>query len=83
MKNRKGKLRISRTFIENDIEVVQLIFSVFIPIYIINNGFDTFIEYHGYSNNFDLLIEGDEIPFYGCIIVDDNGVSKFKEFIRL
>lgn len=83
MKNRKGQLRISRDLLKNELSLVQLVFAHFVPVFIVDNPFDTYIEYYGYSTHFDEVLEGTKPPRYDAVLINDEGENKFKEFVNI
>lgn len=82
MKNRKGQLRISRDLLKDELGLVQLVFAHFVPVFIVDNPFDTYIEYYGYSAHFDEVSEGTKPPRYDAILINEESENKFKEFVK-
>lgn len=83
MKNRKGEIRISRDLLKDELELAQLVFANFVPVFISNNPIYTHIEYYGYSIHFDEIDEGVKPPRYDAILINESGTTKFKEFVKV
>lgn len=83
MKNRKGKVKISRELLKDELEVAQLVFARFVPVFIVDNPFNTHIEYYGFSLLFEEIAEPLEPPYYDAIIKNENETYVFKEFRKV
>lgn len=83
MKKRRGNIKIHRPLIDNPDHYKLFLFklfSVFIPVFI-EHKFE-YITYSGYSDEFDEIDEGLEIPFYLVNFIDE-GSSISMEITRI
>lgn len=84
---KKGIIRISDDFYQNDFDVVKTIFNSFRPTHIEYRHWDNNIWYlYGESIFFEEVKEGELIPFYSVSIVTDvepNGLKTYKaKFVK-
>lgn len=69
---RKGKLIVEDCLYENDIELIQKLFSEIVPVRIDHNYATGTFEIYALSKHFDKLEDGGvEIPLYGVIVYGD------------
>lgn len=59
------------------------LFSMFIPLHIVNNGFYGFIEYYGYCEFFDLVSENELAPEYRVISTEEENGEISISFNRI
>lgn len=85
MKKRRGKIRVSKYFLREDLESCLLVFANFIPIYINDNPWDNYIEYTGYSNLFDEIEESSvkPIPEYMAVMENKDDKVQFLKFEKI
>lgn len=76
MKNRKGIIKIDNRMIEDgNFDVLKLLFSNFIPLFI-NKNFFSYTEYGGICEYFDEVKDGEVTPYYDAIITNTGAAEK-------
>lgn len=79
MKNRKGKIKLSKAYIELDPLSLLSLFSKFIPFHIENNYLEPCITYYGISELFDEVKEFDPIPRYDVYFTTSFVFDRFEK----
>lgn len=73
MINRKGVIKISYHFIDNEPDRVQEVFSKVLPLEIKTNHFNRIIEYYCISKEFEEVEENCAAPFYEVVFTEKDG----------
>lgn len=79
---RRGIIRIDCHFFESDFDIVKKIYSVFVPTKVEYDYMTDAFKCHGYSDLFDEVEYGVEVPYYDIIFTETNKSGEFEDIIK-
>lgn len=85
LKKRRGLIKLSKTFLDNDIELVRMLFSNFYPVSIVSDYLymNDEIHYYGYSEHFEEVEEATIAPEYMVVVYSNKeGKTESIKFNR-